>query len=193
LEKASEEERRKLLAAWGGTTTASRRDWRRMVREGTAEGWYRTEFGEVTEVVPAEGGRIATRIASALTGGGTLELVSDFVIDCVGLEAGPSRSPVLDDLIKTYNLPLSPVRRLKVSNNFEVEGMRHTDSRFYAAGAVTLGGAQAAVDSFLGLQYAALWAKDGMLASGMSPRGLRQLRGLYSFGQWFKWMRGVAP
>jgi len=191
LASASEEQRKGLLAAWGGTTTASRRDWRKIVQEGLSEGWYRPEYGSVQEVTPGANNRIVTRIQSSQAGGGVINLEADFVIDCTGLVASPVRSPLLADLMQTYQLPLSVAGRLPVANTFEIPQLRHHNSRLYAAGAMTLGGPQAAVDSFLGLQYAALAAFDDMLQ--LNLRGLRNLNGMYSFRQWTKWARGVAP
>ena len=193
LEAASDEERAELLGVWGGTTTASRADWQGILSEGTRDGWYQAQFGAVREVVPGADGKVITRIASAAGEGSTLELPSDFIIDCVGLEAGPGRSPVIADLMETYDLRLNPLGRLAVSNDFEVMGMRHDEARMFAAGAVTLGGPYAAVDSFLGLQYAALRAAGAIRGSGLRPEGLRRLSGLYSFGQWLRWVRGVSP
>lgn len=190
LEQASDTERKVLLEVWGGTTTADRRDWRRIVREGLRAGWYRPEYGTVRDVKLTDDGRVATTIAHSLTGGGTLELVADFVIDCTGLVASPERAPVMGDLISTYQLDRNPLGRLAVSNDFEITGMRHGDARMYAAGATTLGGPHAAVDSFLGVQYAAYRAVHAMVGEW---RGLRRLSGLYSMRQWLRWVRGVAP
>ncbi|MCS7001509.1 MAG: FHA domain-containing protein [Dehalococcoidia bacterium] len=191
LEAADDEERKRLLAMWGGTTTASRSDWRRIIRDGTNEGWIRSEVGEVKEVIPLPDGRIRTVITSKEAGGGFLSLDADYVIDCTGLIARPDRDPLLGDLIRTYNLPLGPLGRLRVANDFEVEGMRHGNARMYAAGAITLGGPYAAVDSFLGLQYAALRSMDSMRAQ--RAKSLRNLNGFYSFLQWTKWASGIAP
>jgi pSer/pThr/pTyr-binding forkhead associated (FHA) protein len=191
LERASHDERKLLLDQWGGTTTADRSDWRRIVNEGLRDGWYRSEYGTVREVAPGQDGKIITRISSNLAGGGVLELAADFVIDCTGVVASPSRSPLLDDLVKTYSLPLNKLGRVQVSNDFEVEGLRHGTAQAFMAGATTLGGPHAAVDSFLGLQYAGLRAMDAMYR--YRPRGLKRLNGLYSFAQWLKWAQGVAP
>jgi hypothetical protein len=81
--------------------------------------------------------------------------------------------------------------RLHVTDDFEVPGMRHGPARLYASGAITLGGPHAAVDSFLGLQYAAYRAVES--ARHLYPQGIRQLDGLYSVGQWWRWVRGRAP
>jgi pSer/pThr/pTyr-binding forkhead associated (FHA) protein len=191
MEHSSPEERKRLLEVWGGTTTAKRRDWRGMVAEGLRDGWYRPEYGVVQTIRPDAGGRVVTEISSSLAGGGRLELPADFVIDCTGLVAAPDRAPVLDDLIRTYGVAMNPYGRLAVTNDFEITAMRHMTSRMYASGAITLGGPHAAVDSFLGLQYAAYRAAHAM--HGVSPHEVPGLSGLHSVRQWLKWARGVAP
>jgi pSer/pThr/pTyr-binding forkhead associated (FHA) protein len=194
LERGSNPERKQLLEIWGGTTTADRPDWRRIIREGTREGWYRSEFGVVNEVRPTPDGRVLTRVDSRLAAGGVLEITTDFVIDCTGLVASPNYAPFLADLIQTYNLARNPLGRLQVTNDFEIEGMRYGEAHLYACGALTLGGPHAGVDTFLALQYCALAAARDMLRyAPNSPKGLHHLRGLYSFGQWLKWSRGKAP
>ncbi|HZQ37952.1 MAG TPA: hypothetical protein VFD32_18630, partial [Dehalococcoidia bacterium] len=82
LEVAPDDERARLLEAWGGTTVPRRAEWRRVVREGLREGWYRAEFGTVRTVEQAPDGRLAVQIESALAGGGRLELAADYLIDC---------------------------------------------------------------------------------------------------------------
>ena len=191
LERSSDDERKRLLDAWGGTTTASRPDWRRMVRQGTEEGWYRAEFGVVREVKPTTDGRVSTIVDSRLAGGGSLDLTADFVIDCTGLEASPERAPFIADLYKTYGLAHNPRNRLAVTNEFEIAELRHGDSKGYAAGALTLGGPHAGVDTFLALQYCAVTSVRAMRTQ--KAPGLRSLAGLYSFGQWLKWAKGQAP
>jgi pSer/pThr/pTyr-binding forkhead associated (FHA) protein len=193
LEQASDAERKGLIDIWAGTTTARRSDWRRILRDGIAEGWYRPEFGHVKEVKPTAKGQVLTEITSGLPGGGVLDLTTDYVIDCTGAEAGPDKSPLIADLIRTYNLPLNALGRVKVSNDFEVEGLRHGDARMFASGTTVLGGPNAAVDSFLGLQYAALRSVDAMRRLVPGPTGLRGLNGIYSFWQWTKWARGIEP
>ena len=191
LEAATPEARKALLDSWGGTSTAARSDWRRMVREGVREGWFRSEFGTVKRVEPTAEGRVATTITSTLAGGGELDLVADWVIDCTGLVASPKRSPLLADLLETYDVPLNTLGRLQITNAFEVEAMRNGGARLYAAGAMTLGGPMAAVDSFLGLQFAALRAVDGM--QDMQLAGLQRMNGLRSLGAWTRWARKAAP
>lgn len=191
IENSVPEARKALLDELGGTSTANRSDWRQIVDEGVREGWYRSEFGTVDVVSPTEDGRVSTRIRSTLGGGGELSLLADFVIDCTGLVAAAGRSPLLAEMLDRYDVPLNSLGRLAVSNDYEIPEMRHGESRMYAAGALTLGGPMAAVDSFLGLQFTAMRSVDAMQDMGIS--GLRRLNGVASFGQWWKWVRKVAP
>jgi pSer/pThr/pTyr-binding forkhead associated (FHA) protein len=189
LEKADPNERQRLLADWGGTTTALRHDWQWIVEQGLKLGWYKIEFGEV-ERVERESSRIISYIQEK-DFKGQIRLEADFIIDATGLDAKVTASPLLNDLITHYNLPLNPLGRLSVSNDFELVEMRVSQGRMYAAGAITLGGSYAAVDSFLGLQYAALRAVDAMTTNKAS--GIRRLNGLNSLFQWGKWVANQSP
>lgn len=189
LEKATPEERKSLLADWGGTTTADRQDWQRITEQGLKEGWYQIAFGEVLDVERDAQNRTITRIQEK--GFGEMKLTADFIIDATGLDAKVDASPLLFDLVKHYNLPLNYLGRLVVANNFELAEMRSGKGQMYAAGAITLGGPYAAVDSFLGLQYAALVAVDG-LATARAP-GVQRLSAISSFKQWLKWVLNQSP
>ncbi len=190
IENSDDQERKRLLDVWGGTTTADRRDWRQMISTGVKEGWYRAEYGTV-ESVDLKDDKVVSRVSSRLGGGGTLELTVDYVIDCTGLVAGLDRSPLLADLVSTYKPPLNAIDRLRVSEDFEVEALQNGEARFYAAGAMTMGGPFAPVDSFLGLQFAAVRSVDAIRKQ--VPKRVRRLNGLYSTRQWLRWARGVAP
>ncbi|MBW4643354.1 MAG: FHA domain-containing protein [Goleter apudmare HA4340-LM2] len=189
LEKASPEERKSLLADWGGTTTADRYDWQLITEQGISEGWYQITFGQVQSVERDAQNRTITHIQEK--GFGEMKLAADFVIDATGLDAKVEASPLLDDLVKHYKLPLNHLGRLVVANNFELVEMRNGKGQMYAAGAITLGGPYAAVDSFLGLQYSALVAVDGLAAAHVP--GVRRLNTLSSFGQWWKWVLNQSP
>lgn len=191
LESASPEERQRLLRDWGGTTTADRRDWQQIARQGFEQGWYQVVFGEVEKVEPNGQGGTITYIQER-DFKGQLQLHADFIIDATGLDAKVKTNPLLDDLMTHYHLPLNPLGRLSVSNDFELTEMRSgTQGKMYAAGAMTLGGPYAAVDSFLGLQYAALRSIDH-LATDRAPR-LYHTNGLRSLGQWLKWLMNKTP
>jgi pSer/pThr/pTyr-binding forkhead associated (FHA) protein len=190
LEAASPETRQRLLADWGGTTTADRHDWQRIARQGLEQGWYQVVFGEVETVEPNGQGGTITYIKEKEFKG-KLELNADFIIDATGLDAKVKTNPLLDDLVNHYQLPINPLGRLAVSNDFELTEMRTGQGRMYAAGAMTLGGPYAAVDSFLGLQYAVLRSVDDLVRQ-RAPR-LHRLNGLASFHQWLKWALNQAP
>ncbi|WP_193198934.1 FHA domain-containing protein [Nostoc sp. MG11] len=189
LEKASPDERKRLLADWGGTTTADRHDWQRITEQGLSEGWYQITFGEVLGVERDAQNRTITRIREK--GFGEMNLAADFIVDATGLDAKVETNPLLDDLVKHYNLPLNHLGRLVVANNFELIEMRSGRGQMYAAGAITLGGPYAAVDSFLGLQYAALVAVDGLVAA-RAP-GVQYLNIISSYRQWLKWVLNQSP
>ncbi|WP_373537054.1 FHA domain-containing protein [Microcoleus sp.] len=195
LEKAAPEFRPQLLADWGGTTTANRSDWRRIVKEGLSQGWYQITFGEVERVERDIQNRTVTYIQEKELKG-QIKLEADFIIDATGLDAKVKTSPLLNDLVVQYNLPLNNLGRLSVHKNFEVPELRNTspshgEGRVYAAGAITLGGAYAPVDSFLGLQYAALRSVES-LAVDRVP-GVGKLNVWRSFVQWLKWILNKSP
>ncbi|MBW4615176.1 MAG: FHA domain-containing protein [Desmonostoc vinosum HA7617-LM4] len=189
LEKASPDERQRLITDWGGTTTADRRDWQRIAAQGLSEGWYQITFGEVLGVERDAQNRTITRIQER--GFGEMTLAADFIIDATGLDAKVDASPLLQDLVQHHNLPINFLGRLVVANDFELLEMRNGKGQMYAAGAITLGGPHAGVDTFLGLQYAALAAVDG-LAAARAP-GVTRFNPVTSFGQWLKWVFNQSP
>ncbi|MEH2126118.1 FHA domain-containing protein [Nostoc sp.] len=189
LEKATPDERKRLLADWGGTTTADRHDWQQITAQGLSEGWYQITFGEVLDVERDAQNRTITRIREQSFG--EMKLLADFIVDATGLDAKVDANPLLADLVKHYNLPVNHLGRLTVANNFELVEMRSDRGQMYAAGAITLGGPYAAVDSFLGLQYAVLVAVDG-LAAARAP-GVQKLNTISSFRQWLKWVLNQSP
>jgi hypothetical protein len=75
--------------------------------------------------------------------------------------------------------------RLDVERSFELRGTRSGTGRLYASGSMTLGGYYAGVDSFLGLQYAALQICDDLASTGWC----RRLGVGRSTAQWLRWAR----
>lgn len=191
LEKADDQERDRLLNDWGGTTTADRRDWQRIANLGLKEGWYQIYFGEVKRLESNKRGQLITQISTGKPNQPEIALTTNFIIDCTGLIASLENNPLLKDMVDCYHLGLNPKNRLQVSNNFEVMGMSNGPGRVYASGVMTLGGPHAAVDSFLGLQYAALRSVEDLVAQ--HAPGLHSLSPFRSFSQWVRWTRGVQP
>ena len=191
LETATPEQSQHLLADWGGVTTMNRPDWRRIITGGINKGWYQIFYGEVQQVVPhpTHGGTITTVRESGVQS--DMQLESDFIIDATAVDAPIMASPLLQDLVQQYNLPINQLGRLTVTPDFELAAMANQSGKVYASGAITLGNYYAPVDSFLGLQYAAFEITQDLLS-----RNAKQLQPLVlsrSLFQWWKWMNNRSP
>lgn len=191
LERATPEERKRLLSEWGGTTTAQRKDWVNLVKRGLREGWYQQAFGEVETIDRGNDGKLITVVKTKGHISGSFRYAADFIIDATGLDARAMINPVLQDMMGHYSLALNPLQRLHVENDFEIPGMCNGQGRMYAAGAMTLGGPNAGVDTFLGLQYAAWRAVDSL--HRLRAPGIRKIRGIRSLTEWLKWVGGIKP
>ncbi len=177
------EERAKAYKEMGGTNTPIRKNWQEQLRRGRAEGWYKSFSAKVENLRPGNGQGVITTLSTAQ---GTYEEYSDFVIDCTGLEADIRESRVLADLLDHSNVGRNPIGRLDVDKNFELIGTRSGPGRMYASGSSTLGGPFPGVDTFLGLQIAALEIADDLVSVGFAKR----FGSLKSVSQWWKWARG---
>ncbi|MGK7891618.1 MAG: FHA domain-containing protein [Leptolyngbyaceae cyanobacterium] len=199
LEKTNPVERQTLMQAWGGTTTADRHDWQQIVAKGLQQKWYLPRFGSVQSVDAQAGKLQVTYDDTEHATPRTITQAADFIIDATGLAADVQESPLLNDLIRRYDLALLNNGKLSVSNEFELTEMQSPNSdtpqqgigRMYAAGVMTLGGPYAAVDSFLGLQYAALRSVEHLVQT--QAEGIKPLSAGRSLSQWFRWMRNKTP
>lgn len=191
LEQTNDQQRDRLLNDWGGTTTADRKDWQRIAQVGLREGWYQIYFGQAKRIDRTARGQLIIRLSTGRPNQPEVALTADFIIDCTGLEAASDSNPLLKDMVDCYQLGRNPKGRLRVANDFEVEGMHNGPGRVYASGSATLGGPLAAADSFLGLQYAALRSVEALEAR--HAPWLQRLTPLRSFLQWTRWVRGVRP
>ena len=117
------------------------------------------------------------------------QLQANFIIDATGLEADIGEHRLLADLLEHTGARRSAYGRLDVNPNFELESSRSEPGRLYASGSITLGGHYAGVDSFLGLQYAALAIADDLATTGSVP----SLGVMRSVSEWWRWFRHVAP
>ena len=199
LEQSPPEKRAELMRIWGGTTTADRDDWNRIIEDGTREGWYKGFYGSVSSMTYQDG-QVVTRLEGREKFQESLDLTADYVVDCTGLVARVDETPLLSDVIRIYDLPRNKaagsgaelsLAGLAVSNSFEVTGLQNGRGRVWAAGVVTASGPYAAVDSFLGLQYAALRSVD-QLGALRAPR-VSRFGPRRSFGQWVRWCLGRSP
>ncbi len=183
LESLSGPDRAELLKDLGGTNTPKRRDWQEQLTRGMAQGFYRQHVGQVTEVRPGPGQTIATSVIDPNSQ--PYQLDANFIIDATGLESDIGEHRLLKDLLDHTGAQRNHNGRLDVDRTFELVGSRNDDGRIYASGSATLGGYYAGVDSFLGLQYAALTIADDLAGAGFGEKiGLRR-----SISEWWKWMR----
>ncbi len=188
LEALEGDERRRLIDTMGGTNTAPRADWRHQLERGLSDGHYRQMVGTVVGVVPSADRRaVLTQVRQS--DGIQSDVAAEFVIDATGLEADLSEHRLMGDLLSHTGAGRNPKNRLDVEPHFEVRGTRSGEGRLYASGAMTLGGYYAGVDSFLGLQYAALKIADDLAGRGFG----RRIGPGRSIAQWWRWARNVAP
>ena len=191
LEHATLEQRQHLLADWGGVTTMNRPDWRKIITGGINKGWYQIVYGEVQHVLPraSTSGTVTTVRESGVKG--EINLESDFIIDATAVDAPIMASPLLQDLVQQYNLPINQLGRLTVTPDFELAEMANQSGKIYASGSITLGNYYAPVDSFLGLQYAAFQTIQDLLARNANE--LKPLVLARSLTQWWKWIGNRSP
>ncbi|TDD82723.1 hypothetical protein E1293_16225 [Actinomadura darangshiensis] len=182
--RAGGERRAALSKTVGGTTTPRLRRWQEQMRRGRQGGWYHPFQAVVDRVEPSPDGRLVSLTRS--DDGRLGRYVSDFIIDCTGLEADMPEHRVLADLLEHGGARRNGAGRLTVGENFAVLGAESGDGVLYASGAATAGNHYPAVDSFLGMQTAALDIAADLAARGFCSR----LGPVRSTGQWLKWARG---
>ncbi|MFD0000384.1 hypothetical protein [Nocardia sp. NPDC127526] len=192
LRKLEGRERAEFLNIMGGTNTPIRKNWREQLQRGRTQGWYQIMVGTVRELVPdrTRPGVLTTVLPDNHAPlpfpqpDRPTDVHADYIIDCTGLEADIREHRLLADLLDHTGAGRNPLGRLDVDRTFELIGTRSGTGRIYAAGSATLGGYYAGVDTFLGLQYAALEIADDLAAQGFCPRfgPLRSLR------QWRLWV-----
>ncbi|MGC5248523.1 hypothetical protein ACPXB3_16550 [Gordonia sp. DT219] len=194
MRKLEGHERAAAYKLMGGTNTPVRDDWQEQLARGRREGWYRVAVGKAEALVPAPGGQgvVATvrvdphaPIAQQARPDGTFELYADYVIDCTGLEADVREHRLLADLLDHTGAGLNPIGRMDVARSFELTGTGSGNGKIYASGSATLGGYFPGVDTFLGLQIAALEIVDDLARQGFCKR----LSPWRSTSQWWRWAR----
>ncbi len=187
LEKLDGAGRAELIAKMGGTNTPRRADWLAQLQRGRAQGFYQQQIGTVQRVEPGPNQTISTVIKSP--DGHEHALVANVVIDATGLESDISENRLLADLLEHGGAQRSEYGRFDVTPSFELVGSRSEPGRMYASGSITLGGYYAGVDSFLGLQYAALAIADDLARAG----GAHPIGPIRSTTEWWRWARNRPP
>ncbi|SEL05758.1 hypothetical protein [Nonomuraea pusilla] len=185
--RASPERRAELAKLVAGTTTPKLRRWQEQMDTGRRQGWYHPLQAVVERIDQAPDGRLVSFTRSA--NGAPAQFVSDFIIDCTGLEADMPEHRVLDDLLTHGGARRNKAGRLQVGESFEVLGAESEGGVLYASGAATAGNHFLAVDSFLGMQTAALDIADDLTRRGFCE-GLGPVR---SAAQWLRWAANRRP
>ncbi|MEV5410680.1 hypothetical protein AB0K60_17780 [Thermopolyspora sp. NPDC052614] len=181
MRKLEGEARRQKYKEMGGTNTPKRRRWQEQMKAGRAGGYYHPFQGIVERVEPTPDGRLVSHVRS--NDGTIRQPVSDFIIDCTGLEADIAEHRIFADLLQYSGAYRNPVGRLEVERHFEVKNTASGNGALYASGSATLGGYFPGVDTFLGLQVAAQEIADDLAKRGFC----RKMGPLRSTAQWFKW------
>lgn len=187
LEKLDGPGRATLIGKMGGTNTPRRSDWLAQLERGKNQGYYLQRIGTVQRVEPGPNQTISTVIKS--NDGQEAALTANVVIDATGLESDISENRLLADLLEHGGAQRNAFGRFDVTPSFELAGTRSEPGRLYASGSITLGGYYAGVDSFLGLQYAALAIADDLAeAGGANNIGMQR-----SVSEWWRWARNRPP
>ena len=188
LESLEGDARRDFIDAIGGANTAPRKHWREQLDRGEAQGFYLQGRGEVQSVIPIPDTRQIRTVVGGTTGLPTTEYDADFIIDATGLEANIEDHRVVMDLLRHVGAGKNVKGRLDVERDFRVRNADNGEGRIFASGSMTLGGYYAGVDSFLGLQYAALRIHDNLVDAGFGQR----IGPGRSTSQWWKWARNTG-
>lgn len=185
LESLEGDARRDFIDQIGGTNTAPRKYWREQLERGEAQGFYLQARGQVQSVEPSPDSRQVRTVVAGGPNQSTTQYDADFIIDATGLEANIEEHRVINDLLQHVGAQKNVKGRLDVERDFQVRNVDNGEGRIYASGSMTLGGYYAGVDSFLGLQYAALRIHDNLVDAGFGQR----IGPARSTAQWWKWAR----
>jgi pSer/pThr/pTyr-binding forkhead associated (FHA) protein len=170
----------------GAPTTPPTPGYLDTVADGVRAGWYSIEVGEVDALRRGD----AATVVAELADGRRLAVAA--VVDATGLRPGATGHPLIRDLGARYGVLTNALGGLTVEpESFELAPLRNGPGRVYLAGVLAAGGAFAPVDSFLGLQVAALASVDSLHRAGAPS--LAPLAPLRSLAGWLRWARGRAP
>ncbi|MBO0842673.1 MAG: hypothetical protein J2O46_05775 [Nocardioides sp.] len=185
VRRLDEQDRVELVRELGATSTPYRKEWARQLREGRAEAWYDALAGEVEEFRALDD-KVGARIR--LANNEIYHLGVDFVIDATGMDQTAVDHPLVNDLVHQGLAEVNELGCLRVGEDFVVAGSEQHSGGIFASGMTARGGPLAPVDSFLGMQSAALSIADTLAARGFGAR----LTPLRSVRQWWKWMGGKS-
>ena len=193
IRTTSGEERRALVKELGATSTPYRSLWSRQLRRGRSEGWYDAVAGELVGLAPGQRalpGDPAEGLTAAvlLQNDERLDLDLDFVIDATGRDTDAAHHPLIRALVVDRLVELNEDGGIVVDDSFAaVRCSPEGHGSIFATGLTAQGGALGPVDSFLGLQSAALTISRCLAAAGVG----QPLTPLRSLRAWRAWMGGT--
>jgi hypothetical protein len=117
------------------------------------------------------------------------DLEADWLVDCIGLRSRALDHPLVSQMASVGLLVENPSGGIHVESDFEAPSARSGDGRLFVSGVLALGSEVAAVDSFFGLEYAALRIADRLADEGFC----RRLGAFSSLRGWSRKLLGVAP
>jgi len=186
IRRLDEAERIELIRRLGSTSTPYRSDWAAQLRRGRTEGWYDAVVGELAGLAPRPGGVTAAILLATKE---RLDLDLDVVIDATGMDTTAAHHPLVEALVEDGLAELNDLDCLRVDQDFVVTCSPDDEggpTGIVASGMTAKGAPYAPVDSFLGLQSAAL-----TIARRLSDSGVGQpLTPLRSLRSWWSWMGG---
>lgn len=186
LRDLDDDERAEEFRTMRAPSTPYRKHWAEQLDRGREGGWYQAVAGEVTHFARTREG-VAAKVR--LSNGETLTVNAGFVIDTTEADPDVRRHPLLTDLLATTHASVTPMGGLRVSEDFAVDGANSGDGRVFASGATATGGALAPVDTFAGMQRAAMSIADTLADDGFGS----QLSPWRSVTGWAKWISGRQP
>lgn len=185
LRGIDEEDRLEAIERLGAPTTPRRRAFDALLEDARTEGWYDAVVGEV-ESFTDQGTQIATVVR--LQNKERMTITADHVFDATGLEPDSGQHPLIADLLAFSPVSTNRLGGLRTTPEWTVEGGGSGDGRMFASGRTARGGHYGPVDSFVGLQQAALSIADSLADAGFGARltPLRSARG------WLQWIGGKS-
>ena len=136
--------------------------------------------------ITEQDGRVSAVVR--LQNGKRMTVNADHFLDAVGLDTDTAAHPLVADLVAFSPVSTTALGGLRVDEQWAVDGGDSGDGRMFATGSTARGARLGPVDSFLGLQQAALSVADTLAAAGVGAplTPLRSARG------WFQWIGGTS-
>ena len=185
LRGVDEDVRLVAFAGRGAPPTPRRKAVDDVLAQAREAGWYDAVVGEV-DTFAERNGQIDTVVL--LQNGERMTVTADHVFDASGLESDAGEHPLVADLLAFSPVSTNRLGGLRTGTDWTVDGGDSGDGLLFATGRTARGGHYGPVDSFLGLQQAALAIADTLAAAGFGA----PLTPLRSARSWLHWIGGKS-